>query len=98
MRLSPTAAMQIVQYAKLHFGNDISLYLFGSRVDDQKKGGDIDLFIATENTVAMRQQTAFLKDIYRHVTQRKTDLLVHSSNIMDKTIFHTAKETGIPLC
>jgi len=59
MRLNQHTATQMVWYAKRHFGNNIRLYLFGSRVDDQKRGGDIDLFIETQNVISMPQQIAF---------------------------------------
>lgn len=35
---------KIIKCAKYYFGEDIKLYLFGSRVDDSKKGGAIDPF------------------------------------------------------
>jgi len=39
------ALITIIEYAKQYFGNDSKLYLFGSRVYDDKKGGDIDLLL-----------------------------------------------------
>jgi predicted nucleotidyltransferase len=98
MRLSTEVKNQIVTYAQYHFGDAIKLYLFGSRVYDNKKGGDIDLFIENSKRIDMKVQMTFLKDIYKHVTQRKIDLLIKSSSAPDKPVFHTAKHEGILLC
>ncbi len=98
MRLSMEVKTQIVNYAKRHFGENIRIYLFGSRVDDNKKGGDIDLFIEDVKTIDMSMQIAFLKDIYKYVTQRKIDLLIKTPLTADKPVFHTAKQEGILLC
>ena len=46
MRLSSRLKNSIIKSIYNSFGN-VDIYLFGSRVDDTKKGGDIDLAIDT---------------------------------------------------
>lgn len=41
----------------------MAIYLFGSRVDDDKKGGDIDLYIEASIPVEMESKLKFLMDI-----------------------------------
>ena len=43
----------IIEYAKQYFGNDSKLYLFGSRVYDDKKGGDIDLLLESAHDIML---------------------------------------------
>ena len=43
MRLTEFEINVIKQSARDVFGSDVQFFLFGSRVDDTKKGGDIDL-------------------------------------------------------
>ena len=74
------------------------MYLFGSRTDDSKKGGDIDLYIESEKDITLQQQVQFLKDVYKNVTQRKVDLLVKTPCTNEQSIHQTAKREGIPLC
>ena len=45
MRLSAFEREQIVLAARRHYGAGCRVVLFGSRVDDQARGGDIDLMI-----------------------------------------------------
>lgn len=45
MRLTPEQIRSIKQVAAEVFGSDAHVYLFGSRVDDQARSGDIDLYI-----------------------------------------------------
>jgi predicted nucleotidyltransferase len=45
MRLTPAQIDTIRQAATAAFGQGTSVWLFGSRVDDAKKGGDIDLLV-----------------------------------------------------
>ncbi len=49
MRLSLFDIETIVKLKNKYFNKNDGIYLFGSRVDDGKKGGDIDLFIDLEN-------------------------------------------------
>ena len=60
MRLSTDQIQAIRQAATAAFGKGTSVWLFGSRVDDAKKGGDIDLLVCpqahTAEDATVRQQ------------------------------------------
>lgn len=98
MRLNPKEQNQIIYYARTYFNHEAKLYLFGSRADDSKKGGDIDLFLDSPTDVDMQTQIHFLTAIYRHVTERKVDLLINSPSKKPQAIYLAAKETGVLLC
>lgn len=48
MRLDPNARAIIREETTRHFGSDAEVRLVGSRVRDEQRGGDIDLFIEAE--------------------------------------------------
>lgn len=48
MRLQAKEIQIIIRIAKEIYGEGVKVYLFGSRLDDKKRGGDIDLLIRTE--------------------------------------------------
>ncbi|NOQ65140.1 MAG: nucleotidyltransferase domain-containing protein [Methyloprofundus sp.] len=98
MRLNNSEKNKIIEYAKFHFGTHIKLYLFGSRVDDTKKGGDIDLYLETETVIDLQTQLNFLTAIYKNITQRKVDLIINMPNSKPLAIYKTAKQEGILLC
>ena len=47
MRITPEQLKIFSMYAHRYFGEDAKLWLFGSRVDDGKKGGDYDFLVET---------------------------------------------------
>lgn len=51
------------------------LYLFGSRVDDQRKGGDIDLLIESKKLQPADVRRLRL-DFYRHFGEQKIDIVL----------------------
>ena len=65
MRLNQFQIDTINKLAKKHFGQQSTVYLFGSRTDDLKKGGDIDLFIKNKNETALTVEAKinFLADL-----------------------------------
>lgn len=44
MRLDTTQARRALEIVSRHFGADAAVKLFGSRVDDTQRGGDVDLY------------------------------------------------------
>jgi len=98
MRLSTFEKDQFIKLSRLHFGQAVHCYLFGSRVDDRKKGGDIDLYVEADTAIGMQQKLDFLVDVERNITSRKIDLLVKTPMSKQRDIFSTAKKTGILLC
>jgi len=98
MRLKQKTVEEIIKYAKKYFGINVKVYLFGSRTEDYKKGGDIDLYIETNELIECESKIHFLRDIYKYVTTRKVDLIINTPQQKDIPIFHTAKKEGILLC
>lgn len=53
MRLTKQQTCIINQTVTRLIGMDATIYLFGSRLNDQAKGGDIDLFIESEKPLSL---------------------------------------------
>jgi predicted nucleotidyltransferase len=53
MRLTKQQAQTITQTVSRLAGTGSSVYLFGSRLNDQAKGGDIDLFIESDTPLSL---------------------------------------------
>ena len=47
MRIKPEQSLLISQCIHHHLGDAARVWLFGSRVNDDKRGGDIDLYVET---------------------------------------------------
>ena len=45
MRITPTQLQTIHQQIHQYFGDSAAVWLFGSRLDDTQKGGDVDLYV-----------------------------------------------------
>jgi len=53
MRLTKQQIQTITQTVSRLAGTGASVYLFGSRLNDQAKGGDIDLFIESDTPLSI---------------------------------------------
>ncbi|MFZ2726375.1 MAG: nucleotidyltransferase domain-containing protein [Methylococcaceae bacterium] len=96
MRLSSFEINTIKNSAKKYFGDDVQVLLFGSRVDDNKRGGDIDLYIISPLTNNIYQQKIkFLVELQSLLGEQKIDVLIASDN--SRLIEQSALNTGIVL-
>jgi len=76
MRLSLGEIKVILKYKNEVFSNDSKIYLFGSRLDNAKKGGDIDLFIETENNDDLfERKIEFLRKVKNVLGEQKIDVV-----------------------
>lgn len=99
MRLS-TAELDIVRKAfKAHFEANDQLWLFGSRVDDAKRGGDLDFYIETQQTeprLAIQHELAFVGQLWRALGEQKIDTVLKLAQQPDNLpIYQIAKATGV---
>jgi len=58
MRLNAEETANIKRIVAEVFGDDAQLWLFGSRVDDAKRGGDVDLYV-----VPVQDDDLFMKRV-----------------------------------
>ena len=73
--------------------------MFGSRVDDAKKGGDIDLLFETEHILDNRVNTigTLYAALIRKLGDRKIDILLKDPKTPEAPILEIARQTGIEL-
>ena len=96
MRLTPFEITAIKQSANTIFGDAAKVYLFGSRIDDSKKGGDIDLYITAENQDNLyEKKIKFLSALDRHLGEQKIDVVIAKDT--NRPIEKVAIATGIEL-
>ena len=97
MRLTSHQQTIIKKLTAEIFGQDARLMLFGSRVDDTKKGGDIDLYIEVQDSqVVLDKKIKLLTALNLALGEQKIDLIVNDFT-KEKTIYAIAKQTGIEL-
>ena len=75
MRLTQFEISVINQSASEIFGSDVQVFLFGSRVDDTKKGGDIDLYIKTKVGNDLTHKIKFLVLLEQKLGEQKIDIV-----------------------
>ena len=99
MRLSPEQVAIIRNAAAEVFGSDARVWLFGSRVDDSKRGGDIDLLIEAPQLPAVEsflRKVRFLGKLEDGLGERKIDVVIQHPGDT-RAIVRIAQATGVRL-
>ena len=97
MRINKQHIQDIKNQAEDVFNKDVKVYLFGSRVDDSKKGGDIDLYIETNiKEKLFDKKIKMLSGLMKNLGEQKIDLLINNFT-EKKLIYSVAKNEGILL-
>jgi predicted nucleotidyltransferase len=75
------------------------VWLFGSRVDDRRRGGDIDLLVrpsALQSKPSLASKVRFLNKLEVRIGERKVDVVVEAADD-SRPIVRVAHETGVLL-
>ena len=96
MRLNSKEVSVILKTFKEVFG-DGKVYLFGSRVDDSKKGGDIDLYLcpSKEYDNLQKKKIEFLVQLEKLLGEQKIDVVFAIDQ--KRLIEELAMNTGVEL-
>ena len=100
MRIAQQQREYAVNLLRRRFGENARIWLFGSRVDDARRGGDIDVYVEAEaipapgKTKAKLDAGVALESLFDGAT---VDLLVRFPGDPEQPIHRIAKRTGVPL-
>lgn len=99
MRLTPRETHIIRNTANEVFGPDVGVRLFGSRLDDNARGGDIDLLIESDKPIEDRFHKALElgAKLQIRLGDQKIDVLVLDPEVRVQPIHDQARRSGIPL-
>ena len=81
MRLTEAQVKAIIESFSLYFMKGDKIWLFGSRVEDSKKGGDTDLYIETNYNnlfIITRKEIEFISNLKKIIGDQKLILLLIS--------------------
>ena len=98
MRLSDGEIAMIREAAREVFGPAAVVRLFGSRVDDRKRGGDIDLHVELRERPADDADGEFLfwDTLQARLGEQRIDIVVQALGV-ERPIDAVAKSTGVVL-
>ncbi|MEO6421123.1 MAG: hypothetical protein ABIR84_00130 [Candidatus Nitrotoga sp.] len=102
MRLRPNDVSAIAQVARDAFMPGTAFFLFGSRVDDSRRGGDIDLLVEIPKAMPpeelVRRRTRFVSRIYLLLDEQRIDVIITAQDQQDsREVVAAAKREGIQM-
>ena len=100
MRLQSNEVNAIAQAARDAFTPGTAVFLFGSRVDDSKCGGDIDLLVELPKALPpaelVRRRTRFVSRLYRLLDEQRIDIVIATQDQQDsRAVVAAAKREGL---
>ena len=75
MRISKQEIELILDYTNRVF-EESRVYLFGSRMDDDKQGGDLDLYVVPKNRANLYRKKLRLRALLQERLQMPVDIVV----------------------
>ncbi|WP_395947701.1 hypothetical protein [Caedibacter taeniospiralis] len=101
MRLSKESVTKIKTCVNVVFGENMRVFLFGSRIDDTKRGGDIDLYLLPKNAETVEncfnKKIDLLVALEKVLEEQKIDIVIAKTGAEKRLIDDIALRDGIEL-
>ena len=100
MRISKQEIASIKELAVNIFGKETKVLLFGSRIVDHKRGGDIDLFVTNnkKENLTLAAKINFLVELKLLIGEQKIDVVLDTESTRSKKQFYNSiKQQAIEL-
>lgn len=99
MRIVDQTAREIRRTINEILGESAAVTLFGSRVDDAARGGDIDLYVVSTAPVANRASTAarIAAILQQRLGDQRIDVILADPETPRIPIHEVAEKTGVRL-
>ena len=99
MRLSAPASSTIRETVRSVLGPSATVRLFGSRADDNGRGGDIDLLVESDSIIEQPVLVAARIGALLQLAlgDQRIDVLIAAPNVQDQAIHRIARANGITL-
>ncbi len=93
MRLREREVLTIKK-AITEFDPEAEIFIFGSRADLSKKGGDIDILVLSDR-IGWRERRKIRIALIKELGDRKIDLIVSQKDEIEEPIVKLALEEGV---
>jgi predicted nucleotidyltransferase len=99
MRITSEQRQQIRRAAARTLGETATVRLFGSRLDDAARGGDLDLFVELDGDPAdlLERELRFYAALQRELGEQRIDIVVHRRGSPLRPIDREALAQGVEL-
>jgi len=100
VRLTPKQQEIIAATLRQYFGRESRILLFGSRVELDARGGDIDIYIEPEITNAddlVNARLSAMAKLHALLGEQRIDLVINRKQSTTLPIYRVAQETGVAL-
>ncbi len=78
--------------SKLHqLSKGAKIYLFGSRIDDEKRGGDIDLLVVSDE-LDKKDIRSLRLEFFKHFGEQKIDIVLDDGRFLNPFTRHIFKK------
>lgn len=99
MRLTPETRQVIKESVQDVFGPNARVRLFGSRTNDEARGGDIDLLVECSEPVkdSLRKSLTLTARLQSRLGDQRIDVIVADPQTRPQSVHDVARRTGVPL-